>query len=79
MWAGSSGPALFLGALGYTADTPLVRRGGETGRRTGLKIPGPQGRVGSIPTPGTNLLAITTVAEVAATVAPRHGLRVIPF
>jgi hypothetical protein len=28
-------------------------RGGEIGRRTGLKIPGPQGRVGSIPTPGT--------------------------
>jgi hypothetical protein len=31
-------------------------RGGEIGRRTGLKIPGPQGRVGSIPTPGTILL-----------------------
>src|SRR2546423_13707331 len=30
-------------------------RGGETGRRTGLKIPRSQkGRVGSIPTPGTN-------------------------
>ena len=27
---------------------------GETGRRKGLKIPRPQGHVGSIPTPGTN-------------------------
>jgi hypothetical protein len=26
---------------------------GETGRRKGLKIPRPQGHVGSIPTPGT--------------------------
>src|SRR5687767_7777313 len=30
------------------------RRGGGTGRRSGLKIPWPQGRVGSIPTPGIN-------------------------
>ena len=30
-------------------------RGGETGRRTGLKIPGlPKGRAGSIPAPGTS-------------------------
>jgi hypothetical protein len=28
-------------------------RGGGTGRRSGLKIPWPEGRVGSIPTPGT--------------------------
>jgi hypothetical protein len=27
---------------------------GETGIRKGLKIPRPQGHVGSIPTPGTN-------------------------
>ena len=31
-----------------------ARRGGGTGRRSGLKIPWPSGRVGSIPTPGTN-------------------------
>jgi hypothetical protein len=30
------------------------RRGGGTGRRSGLKIPWPQGRVGSIPAPGTS-------------------------
>ena len=30
-------------------------RSGETGRRAGLKIPCPQGRVGSIPTSGTSL------------------------
>ena len=33
-----------------------VRRAGGTGRRAGLKIRWPQGRVGSIPMPGTNLL-----------------------
>jgi hypothetical protein len=33
-----------------------LRRGGGTGRRTGLKIPGPQGRAGSIPAPGTNFV-----------------------
>ena len=43
-----------------------VSRGGEIGRRTGLKIPGlPQGRAGSIPAPGTN--AITGSATVRPT------------
>lgn len=36
------------------ARTMRARRGGGTGRRSGLKIPWPSGRVGSIPTPGTN-------------------------
>ena len=32
----------------------MIRPSGETGRRTGLKIPGPeQGRTGSIPVLGT--------------------------
>ena len=31
-----------------------TRRGGGTGRRSGLKIPWPSGRVGSIPAPGTS-------------------------
>ena len=31
-----------------------ICRSGETGRRTGLKIPRPQGHVGSSPTSGTN-------------------------
>jgi hypothetical protein len=30
-------------------------RGGGTGRRSGLKIPWPEGRVGSIPAPGTKI------------------------
>jgi hypothetical protein len=30
-----------------------LRRGGGTGRRSGLKIPWPSGRAGSIPAPGT--------------------------
>src|SRR5688572_29476668 len=45
----------------YPADTIGAAhrcRGGETGRRTGLKILGPQGRAGSIPAPGTSLLKI---------------------
>ena len=36
------------------ASSPMCRSG-ETGRRAGLKIPCPQGRVGSIPTSGTTL------------------------
>ena len=32
--------------------------GGETGRRKGLKIPRPQGHVGSIPTPGTSVVGV---------------------
>ncbi len=44
-----AGPACVSVMMG-----PHPGRGGETGRRTGLKIPGlPKGRVGSIPTPGT--------------------------
>ena len=35
-----------------------VRRGGGTGRRTGLKIPWPSGRAGSIPAPGTPSLSV---------------------
>jgi hypothetical protein len=31
-------------------------RGGGTGRRSGLKIPWPSGRAGSIPAPGTNVV-----------------------
>jgi hypothetical protein len=37
----------------------LTCRGGGTGRRSGLKIPWPSGRVGSIPTPGTFGFATT--------------------
>ena len=37
----------------YTSLRLSRRRSGETGRRAGLKIPCPQGRVGSIPTSGT--------------------------
>src|SRR5690606_8247938 len=33
---------------------PKPRPGGETGKRRGLKIPRPQGHVGSTPTPGTS-------------------------
>ena len=33
-------------------------RGGEIGRRSGLKIRRPQGLVGSSPTPGTNNLIL---------------------
>src|SRR5690606_14674906 len=43
---------------------------GETGRRKGLKIPRPQGHVGSIPTPGTRCVyTVRTLLEV------RHGYR----
>ena len=41
---------------GWTQSKTVVdcyRRDGETGKRTGLKIPRPQGLVGSIPSPGT--------------------------
>ena len=34
-------------------------RSGEIGRRTGLKIPRPSGRVGSIPTSGINIKSTT--------------------
>src|SRR5689334_14105912 len=41
-----------------------LRRGGETGRRTGLKILSAQkARVGSIPTPGTIRLASLRLAH----------------
>ena len=36
-----------------------LRRAGGTGRRAGLKIRWPQGRVGSIPMPGTKFLTVT--------------------
>jgi hypothetical protein len=39
-------------------------RSGETGRRTGLKIPRGQPRVGSIPTSGTNDIKGLTVRTV---------------
>ena len=45
----------------------------------GLKIPRPQGRAGSIPAPGTNLLAIPTVVDVGTTSDGALGLRLIPF
>jgi hypothetical protein len=35
-----------------------ARRGGGTGRRSGLKIPWPSGRAGSIPAPGTPSLSL---------------------
>src|SRR5690606_1003487 len=41
------------GAFSFRLFVPWARRpDGETGRRKGLKIPRPQGHVGSIPTPG---------------------------
>src|SRR5437773_7798829 len=43
-------------AFASSASAGPAGRGGETGRRTGLKIPRSQkGRVGSIPTPGMPL------------------------
>jgi hypothetical protein len=49
----------------------LLCRAGGTGRRAGLKIRWPQGRVGSIPMPGTNFYPFLIVAHNSR----KHGRR----
>ena len=46
--------------------------GGETGKRRGLKIPGPNGRAGSNPAPGTRTVRPAKAAQVSAIFAHRR-------
>jgi hypothetical protein len=58
--------------------TMPVSRGGGTGRRSGLKIPCPSGRAGSIPAPGTlvsHFQALLAIGDRLPGSLPIHGRR----